>query len=132
MHTLLEHARLLPDDQLNELITCLEKERHARVSSAQDAARLEIERIAEKAGIAVTVSRKTAESTIHLRQGDIYRNPANHAQEYIVGNGRPPNWFVLLRADTRLPLPVGRTSLKRNIQRFCRNNDYGVEERRCS
>lgn len=131
-HTLLDRARALPDDQLNELITCLEKERYDRLSIAQEAARREIERIAEQAGIAVTMSHKPADSAIQLRQGDIYRNPANHSQEYIVGNGRPPNWFVLLRADKRLPPPIGRTSLKRNVHAFRRAGDRGGEEKRCS
>lgn len=126
MLTLLEQATSLPDDQLNSLITCLEKERHARIETTQEAARKEIERIAEEAGIVVSVRRKPADSTIHLRQGDIYRNPANHSQEYVVGNGRPPNWFILLRAEKRLPLPTGRKSLKRMFRPLGRGGDSGA------
>jgi len=132
MMTLLEQARSLSDDQLKTLITCLEKERHARIEAAQEAARKEIERIAEEAGIVVNLRRKPADSTIELRQGDIYRNPANNLQEYVVGNGRPPNWFILLRAEKRLPPPAGRRSLKRMFRPLGRGGDYAASERRCS
>lgn len=47
-----------------------------------------------------------------LHAGDRYVNPADASQAYIVGKGKPPQWFVALRDKSKLPVPVASDSPK--------------------
>lgn len=105
-------------DELRRLKTLLEEKIHEGEERERIDAIGQIKETAARVGFEVatgegrliifTNPRRRKDGRVQLRQGDIYVNPADPRQRYVIGNGRPPEWFNdLWRTDT-LPLPLPR------------------------
>ena len=104
----------LTDPELTQVIAAAQGLLHTRNEKRKSDAMEQIRQIA--ANVQITVSfdaaRRGKASKPLLRAGDRYVNPGDATQSYVVGKGKPPNWFVALRDKSRLPTPVAPETLK--------------------
>ena len=98
----------LNDQELTQVIVTAQGLLETRAEKRKSDAMEQIRQIAAIAQIAVSfdAGRRAKPLKTPLRAGERYLNPADATQCYIVGKGKPPNWFASLREKGRLPTPV--------------------------
>lgn len=104
----------LTDPELTQVIAHAQELLQIRAEKRKNDAMEQIRQIAATVRINVSFdsSRKARGNKPMLKAGDRYINPADASQSYIVGKGKPPNWFVALREKNKLPAPVASDSSK--------------------
>ncbi len=104
----------LTDPELTQVIATAQGLLQTRAEKRKNDAMEQIRQIAATVQISVSfdASRKAKVSKTVLRAGDRYANPADASQSYVVGKGKPPQWFVALREKGKLPVPVASDSPK--------------------
>lgn len=104
----------LTDPELTQLIATAQGLLQTRAEKRKSDAMEQIRQIAATVSINVSfdAGRKARGTKPMLKAGDRYVNPADASQAYIVGKGKPPQWFVALRDKSKLPAPVASDSLK--------------------
>ena len=104
----------LTDPELTHVIATAQELLQTRSEKRKSDAMEQIRQIAATVQIAVSfdAGRKAKGNRPMLRAGDRYVNPADTTQSYIVGKGKPPQWFVALREKGKLPAPVAADSPK--------------------
>ena len=104
----LETLTTLTDPELSQMITKAQELLHTRAEKRKSDAMEQIRQIAANAQITVSFdgSRKPKMVKSPLRAGERYVNPADPAQAFVVGKGKPPQWFAALRDKNRLPAPT--------------------------
>jgi hypothetical protein len=104
----------LNDQELTQVIALAQGLLQTRSEKRKSDAMEQIRQIAATAQITVSfdAARKAKGSKAPMRAGDRYVNPADATQSYVVGKGKPPNWFAALRDKSRLPTPIAPDSLK--------------------
>ena len=104
----------LTDPELTHVIATAQELLQTRSEKRKSDAMEQIRQIAATVQIAVSfdAGRKAKGTKPMLRAGDRYVNPAEVTQAYIVGKGKPPQWFVALREKSKLPTPVASDSPK--------------------
>jgi len=104
-----ETLKRLPDEELGQLIEMAQSELKERTEKRRQDAMDEIRRIAAAAQIQVRFSgpRKSARNhKAALKAGERYQHPSDPTKVYVVGKGRPPEWFETLRAHGALRAAV--------------------------
>jgi hypothetical protein len=98
----------LTDPELSQVIASAQELLHTRAERRKSDAMEQIRQIAATVQINVSfdASRKPKGIKPMLHAGDRYVNPADAGQAYIVGKGKPPQWFVALREKNKLPAPL--------------------------
>ena len=98
----------LNDQEIRQLIAAGQSLLETRAEKRRNDAMEQIRKIAADVQINVSFDggRKVRSSRAPLKAGDCYVNPADKTQSYIVGKGKPPQWFAALREKGRLPAPV--------------------------
>jgi hypothetical protein len=98
----------LNDQELTQVIAAAQGLLQTRAEKRKSDAMQQIRRIAATAQITVSfdAARKPKGGKAPMRAGERYVNPAEASQSYVVGKGKPPNWFAALRDKGRLPAPV--------------------------
>ena len=109
-----ETLNKLNDQELTQVISSAQGLLQVRAEKRRSDAMEQIRQIAATAQILVTFdgSRKPKGGKATMRAGDRYVNPGDATQAYVVGKGKPPNWFAALREKGRLPTPVASDLLK--------------------
>ena len=104
----------LTDPELTQVIATAQELLQTRAEKRKSDAMEQIRKIAATVQIAVSfdAGRKAKGNRPMLRAGDRYVNPTDTTQSYIVGKGKPPQWFVALREKGKLPAPVAADSPK--------------------
>lgn len=99
----------LTDPELVQMIAAAQGLLQTRAEQRRNDAMDQIRRIAATAQITVSfdAGRKPKGGKAVLRAGDRFVNPADATQSYVVGKGKPPQWFAALRDRNKLPAPVG-------------------------
>lgn len=104
----------LTDPELTQVIAAAQGLLQTRAEKRKSDAMEQIRQIA--ATVAINVSfdagRKRGSNKPMLHAGDRYTNPADASQAYVVGKGKPPQWFVALRDKNKLPAPLASDSPK--------------------
>ena len=102
----------LTDPELSQVIAAAQGLLQSRNEKRKSDAMEQIRQIAATAQITVSFDAgRKAKGKAVMRAGDRYVNPADASQSYVVGKGKPPNWFAALRDKNRLPAPVAVDSL---------------------
>ena len=98
----------LTDPELTHVIATAQELLHTRAEKRKSDAMEQIRQIAATVQINVSfdASRKVRSTKPMLHAGDRCVNPADATQSYIVGKGKPPQWFVALRDKGKLPAPL--------------------------
>ena len=98
----------LTDPELTQVIATAQGLLQTRAEKRKSDAMEQIRQIAATVQINVSfdASRKVRINKPMLHAGDRYVNPVDAAQAYIVGKGKPPQWFVALRDKGKLPAPL--------------------------
>ena len=98
----------LTDPELTQVIQAAQALLQTRTEKRKSDAMEQIRQIAATVQINVSfdASRKARVSKPMLKAGDRYVNPTEPSQSYIVGKGKPPQWFVALRKKNKLPAPL--------------------------
>jgi hypothetical protein len=105
----------LTDPELTQVIAAAQGLLQTRAEKRKSDAMEQIRQIAATVSINVSfdAGRKArSNNKPMLHAGDRYTNPADASQAYVVGKGKPPQWFVALRDKNKLPVPVASDSLK--------------------
>ena len=104
----------LTDPELTQVIATAQGLLQTRAEKRKSDAMEQIRQIAATVQIAVSfdAGRKAKGSKPMLHAGDRYVNPSDATQSYVVGKGKPPQWFVALREKSKLPAPVVADSPK--------------------
>lgn len=95
------------DEDLGQLIKLAQAELKDRAEKRRADAISQIKKLALAEGLQVSFEKKPTKAP--LKAGAAYTNPANTTQRYVVGNGRPPQWFEDLRAKGQLPAAEQKT-----------------------
>jgi hypothetical protein len=97
----------IKDEELRDLQQKIGLELTAREERRKQEAIDKIKQIAAGAKLYVSFAPgKNGNGKSTLKAGDRYMNPADATKAYVVGKGRPPEWFNELQRKGRLPLPV--------------------------
>lgn len=102
----IDTLKSMSDGELGQVIAVAQGELKERAEKRREDAIEEIRRIAASVQIEVSINgagRKPARVKPALRAGERYQHPSDPAKVYIVGKGRPPEWFDTLRAKGALP-----------------------------
>jgi hypothetical protein len=104
----------LSDPELSQVIAAAQGLLQTRAEKRKSDAMEQIRQIAATVSINVSfdAGRKARSSKPMLHAGDRYANPADANQAYVVGKGKPPQWFIALRDKNKLPAPVASDSPK--------------------
>ena len=104
----------LTDPELTQVIATAQELLQTRAEKRKSDAMEQIRQIAATVQINVSfdAGRKAKGIRPMLHAGDRYMNPADASQAYIVGKGKPPQWFTALRDKNKLPAPVALNSPK--------------------
>ena len=104
----------LNDPELTQVIATAQGLLQTRADKRKSDAMEQIRQIAATVQINVSfdAGRKAKGSKPMLHAGDRYVNPSDATQSYVVGKGKPPQWFVALREKSKLPAPVAADSPK--------------------
>lgn len=104
----------LTDPELTIVIETAQGLLQTRAEKRKSDAMEQIRQIAATVQINVSFDggRKAKSNKPMLHAGDRYVNPTDPSQAYIVGKGKPPQWFVALREKNKLPAPVTADSPK--------------------
>lgn len=104
----------LIDQELAQVIATAQGLLQSRAEKRKSEAMEQIRQIAATAQITVSfnATRKSKSVKPLLRAGDRYVNPVDASQSYVIGKGKPPQWFVALRNKGELRAPVASDLLK--------------------
>lgn len=104
----IETLNKLNDAELVQMIAAAQGLLKSRDEKRRSDAMEQIRQIAANAQIIVSfdAARKPKGGKPVLRAGDRFINPADATQSYVVGKGKPPQWFAALRDRNKLPAPV--------------------------
>ncbi len=108
----------LTDPELTQVIAAAQGLLQTRAEKRKSDAMEQIRQIAATVSINVSfdAGRKAKGNKPMLHAGDRYVNPADGSQAYIVGKGKPPQWFIALRDRNKLPTPLPADSTQTKEQ----------------
>jgi hypothetical protein len=101
----LEAVKQLKDEELAQVIECAQTELKDRAEKRRQDAMEQIRRIAASVRIQVNFAGSQRKASRNgkpaLKAGERYPHPTDPTKFYVVGKGRPPEWFLTLREKAR-------------------------------